>query len=324
MNFNIGSLTFIFRNPSQDYLLLSILILVTIIAYFVMRSLRGRRAAYFGNLKTLRRTHGYKVFHISSIVLIIKLIVIILLYLVATNSIMIRDYKPVSNMDYVLLLDDSSSMAKSDYPPDRLSSAKLIAKEWINILPNSTRVGLVAFSTGVDKLLPLATDKKTLLRSVDDIEIDYTKSGTNLDFAISQALDLFSDSDSENKTILLMTDGTELLSNKTISRVRKNNIKMIIFGIGDDSKESSFEDVPDGFRDSFNNLDLNFTALQTIANATKGVAYKVNNKAELQDSFNQAVLHEVQVSLDSGFYVTLLIAFISILELLVYARLGAL
>lgn len=288
-----------------------------------MKYLRGKRATYFGNMKTLQRTHGYKVFHISSLVLIIKMLLIILLYLVATNSIMLKDYKPITNTDYILLLDDSSSMAKSDYQPNRLSSAKEIASKWISILPNSTRVGLVAFSTDIDVSTGLINDETILKDAVNNINIDYTRSGTNLDYAIEYSLDLFGDNE-RNKTILLMTDGTETVSNETLQSARESNIRIIAFGIGNENDLTTYEDVPDEYLNSFNTLDFNFTLLENLAEQTNGIAYKVTNEVELQESFNQATLEEVQISLDSGYYVTILIAIMSIFELLIYAKLGAL
>lgn len=288
-----------------------------------MKYLRGKRAAYFGNMKTLRRTHSYKVFHISSLVLLIKIGLIVLLYLVATNSIMLKDYKPISDTDYVLLIDDSSSMAKSDFEPNRLTSAKNIATRWIKILPNSTSVGVVGFSKGIDVTHGMSYDRQEQLDTIDEISINYSRSGTNLDYAIQYSTDLMEEA-KRNKTILLFTDGTQDVSNDTIDEIKKNNIKLIVFGIGDNTINEEFADIPIEFRNSFNTLEFNFSKIEDLTNKTNGVAFKVSNSQELEDSFNQATLEEIQISLDSGYYVTILIAIISILELLIYSRLGAL
>lgn len=290
-----------------------------------MKYLRGKRATYFGNLKILQRTHGYKVFHISSLVLIIKISLIVLLYLVATNSIMIKDYKPISDTDYILLIDDSSSMAKSDFEPNRLFSAKSIAKRWINILPNSTRVGVVAFSKSIDATTDITNNRNEQLRTIDEININYTRSGTDLDYAILYSIDLFGSSQDNNRTILLFTDGTQDVNNETIDKININNIKIIAFGIGDSILATTeFDNVPEEYLNSFNTLEFNFSIIEQLTNRTGGIAYKVSDSKELENSFNQATLEEVQISLDSGYYVTILIAIISILELLIYARLGAL
>lgn len=288
-----------------------------------MKYLRSRRATFFGNLKTLERTHGFRVFHVSVLILIIKIIMILLLYMVATNSIMIRNHQPITDTDYLLLIDDSSSMAKSDFPPNRLSSAKSISKRWLTVLPNSTAVGLVAFSNEVDKASIPSFDKTSLRDSIDSLQIDYAKSGTDLDYAISYSLNLFNNS-KRKKTILLFTDGTETVRNETIQKANEANARIVSFGIGNNKEINLHTDIPEEFRDTFSTLEFNFSLLEDLSDRTGGEAYQVSNKEELEQSFNKATIEEVEVRLNSAYYITLLIAIISILELLVYAKLGAL
>jgi uncharacterized protein YegL len=167
---------------------------------------------------------------------------------------MIKDYKPVSNTDYILLIDDSSSMAKNDFEPNRLTSAKSIAKKWIEVLPNSTRLGLVAFSKDIDLSTGLIQNKNLALNKLNEIQIDYTKSGTDLDYAISYSVDLLNENNKEdnykiNKTILLLTDGTESITNTTIFKAKNNNVRIIAFGIGDNAKsQEELINVPREFR----------------------------------------------------------------------------
>ncbi len=320
----MGSVTIALQNPLQDSLLLVVLLVITILAYFLMKHLRGKRATYFGNIKTLERTHGFRIFHVSLMVLIIKMVMIILLYMVATNTIMIKDYQPISDTDYFLLIDDSSSMAKSDYEPNRLASALEISNKWLQILPNSTGVGLAAFSKDIDVAVPFTHDKKLVQEAVNNITIDYTRSGTNLDYAIQYGIDIFEKSYGKKRSFLLLTDGTEDISNETIHKMIIENISIIIFGIGNADLNESFANVPEEYRDTYSTLAFNFTKLESIAKQTSGKAYQVSNKLELQESFDEATLESVQKQLDSGYYVILFIAIISILELLIYARLGAL
>lgn len=289
-----------------------------------MKYLRGKRASYFGNMKTLQRTHGYKIFHISSFVLIIKILLIVMLYLVATNSIMIKDYKPISNTDYILLIDDSSSMAKDDFKPNRLYSAKEIATKWVTVLPNSTGLGIVAFSKDIDASTGITYDRNKQLSTINKININYSRSGTDLDYALTYGINLFKKT-KNNKTILLFTDGTQEVNNDTIDKIKLKGIKIIVFGIGNSNTDfNEFNDIPIEYKNSFSTLDFNFSVIKDLTNRTGGVAYKVSNNKQLEESFNKSTLEEIQVSLNSGYYVTILIAIISILELLVYAKLGAL
>ncbi len=311
-----------FYNPLRDSVLLIILILFTVGAYFIMIYLRGKKGIYFGNLQTLEKTHGFKIQHVNSIVLIVKLIVVVLLYMMATNAIEIKEFRPVSDTDYVLLLDVSSSMAKTDFYPNRLDAAKNIAMKWLNILPNNTAVGLNAFSQDSVLTLPLSFDKGAVKTAISNISIDYARSGTDLDYALNTGIDMLNES-SHKKSILLFTDGTESVSDKTIAKFKDSNINLIIFGIGSDTT-INLSDIPDEFKDDYSSLALNMTLLESIANATNGKAYQVSNELELQSSFNDATLEQIKVSINSAYYVTLLIALISILELIIYARFGAL
>ena len=296
--------------------------MLTVAAYFFMIYLRGKRVTHFGNLKTLARTHGFHKFHVSIGILFIKIFMIIILYMVATNSIEILAFQPITNTDYVLLIDSSSSMGKTDLSPNRLTSAKDLSKQWLNILPNSTSVGMVSFAQNVDAYIKPTFERDLLRARINTIEIDYSKSGTDLDYAINFGVDLLNES-KQSKSILLFTDGTQNIRDETIFKAKDMGVKIFSFGIGS-TDETILEDIPLEFRDSFKTLDLNFTILDSLSNRTNGNAYKITNQKEFEESFRTATLEQVEVSMNSGYYVTILLAAISIIELLIYAKLGAL
>lgn len=291
-----------------------------------MKYLRAKRATYFGNLKTLERTHGFRIFHVSTWVLIVKMLLIILLYMVATNSVAIAEYKPIGDTDFILLMDDSSSMSKTDFKPNRLESAKNIATRWLAIVPNSTQIGIVGFSNTIDIETDLTTDKSEILNTINNLKVDYSRSGTDLDFAISYAINMIKRSD-QKKTILLFTDGTQNVSEKTINMALDEEVKLVIFGIGSELQEErniDYTDIPEELRNSYSDLNLNFTVLKQIAIATNGEAYRISNDMQLEDSFQEATLEQINVRINSGYYVTLFIAIMSIFELLIFAKVGAL
>lgn len=322
---HIGKMTVSLQNPLQDSVLLLLLLVITVGAYFFMKYLRAKRATYFGNLKTLERTHGFKIFHVSTWVLLTKMFLIILLYMVATNSVEIAEYKPIGDTDFILLMDDSSSMSSTDFLPNRLESAKNIASRWVSIVPNSTQIGVIGFSKSIDIQTDLTTDKSAILKTINNLKVDYSKSGTDLDFAIGYSINLIKDSN-QKKTILLFTDGTENVTQKTIDMALEEEVKLVIFGIGSEIQEErniNYTDIPEDLRDTYSDLNLNFTILNDIAKATNGQAYRVSNEMQLEESFQGATLEQINVRINSGYYVTLFIAFMSILELLIFARVGA-
>lgn len=297
--------------------------MLTVGAYFFMSYLRGKRVTAFGNLHTLTRTHKFRKFHISIGVLLVKILMIILLYMVATNSVQILSFQPITDTDYVLLVDSSASMAKTDFTPNRLESAKKLSQQWLNILPNSTSVGMIAFSQKIDSYIAPTFERNALKASIAAIDIDYSKSGTDLDYAINFAVDLLNDS-KQSKSILLFTDGTEPIRDQTIHKAADLNVKIFSFGIGAESTRVNLDDIPEEFRDDFVTLNLNFTILEDLSNRTDGSAYKITDASELEESFRTATLEQVKINMNSGYYVTILLATLSILELLIYAKLGAL
>lgn len=313
-------------NPLRDSIFLLILVMLTVGAYFLLSYMRGKRVTYFGNLRTLERTHGFRLFHVSSWILLVKVFIIVMLYMIATDTIQVMEYQPVNDTDYVLLIDSSSSMAKTDYTPNRLSSAKDISLRWLNILTNETAVGMISFSQDVESFAPLTFGLDILKEKIAEIEIDYSKSGTDLDYAFNYGADLFINPD-RKRTMLLVTDGTELVTNETIQRMKENQIRIISFGIGSEEDEASLrdlEDVPEGYEETYASLDLNFTILEVISNSTGGKAYRVSNEIELEETFRNATLEQVEMKINSSYYIAILIALLSILELVLYAKLGAL
>ncbi|MCK5108021.1 MAG: VWA domain-containing protein, partial [Nanoarchaeota archaeon] len=255
-------------------------------------------------------------------ILFVKIFMIIILYMVATNSVEILSFQPITDTDYVLMIDSSSSMGKTDLSPNRLTSAKDLSGKWLNILPNSTSVGIVSFSKGIDSYIKPTFERNLLKARINTIEIDYSKSGTDLDYAINFGVDLLNGT-KQNKAILLFTDGTQEIRDQTIFKAKDQRVKIFAFGIGG-TDTTTLDDVPEEFKATFQTQDLNFTILETLSNKTNGKAYKITNQNEFEESFRTATLEQVKISMNSGYYVTILIAAISIIELLIYAKLGAL
>ena len=282
---------------------------------------RSSRVSNFGNINTLKKVHGFKRFHLSPWILIFKILVIVLIFFAATNAIVVLKQRPALNTDYVIVLDDSSSMANSDYPPTRLDAAKKIATDWIKIVPDNTNIGYIAFAQDIITDVPITNDQEILKEKIKQTKIDYSKSGTSTDFAIITAVKMLENSPSSNKSILFLTDGASELNEETIAFANKNNIKINIFGIGNE-ENINLDDIPEEFKEDYENMKFNYSIIQGIANKTNGNAYLVLNKEELQKSFEDATFEKVNVKLNSGYYILILIAIISIAELFVFSKVG--
>jgi len=285
---------------------------------------RRRRLTHFGNIKTLEKAHGFKRFYISPTVLIIKILIVCLLFMVATDSIELRQTRPLTQVDYVVVIDASPSMSNDDYLPSRLTAAKKISQDWLRILPNGTQVGLVSFSDSIDMSVDLTTNKEEIIKDIDKIQINYSKSGTAIAHALDHAFDLLQETE-YNRSVLLVTDGTENIENITVNRAKLLDIKIYSFGIGSNTIQDVNSTLKnENFSDYYSSLKFNFTKLQKLADATHGQAYKVANSQELNNALRASTLEEVQIKLNSQYYIGLLIALISIFEFVAYAKLGGL
>ena len=294
----------------------------TTLAFYSFAFMRRKRASYFGNIKTLERVHGFKRFHLSPVILIVKLVVVSMLFLVATDSLQIGRFQPIGDTDYVLLIDTSPSMTQTDYNPNRLTAAKNIASDWVRVLPNGTRVGLVSFSRDLGPTVELTFNRELVRSQIERVEVDLNQTGASPDFAIQYATNMLNDS-TNKRAILLFTDGTSEVDPSTIRLAQNLAVRIYAFGIGsEDAREYDLSDIPEELWDTFDRLEFNFTRLERLSEETNGTAYRIANQDELRQAFRDATYEESAVELNSAFYVLILIALISIIELFVYSYLG--
>ena len=294
--------------------LLVLLMVLTALAYGLMIHFRGKRSVYFANSKTLEKIHGFKHHSVSPVILLAKFLIIFLLFLVATESVQLYTTQIADNTEYLIMIDVSSSMAVTDFDPDRLSAAKEIAQQWTGKVPSNSFVSLLSYSQGIQSSVPFTNDKSLIRDSLDNLSINYLNSTTNLDASLLEAFGTFSNR--TDKTVLLFTDSVDSIQTTTVSRAKNEDIRVLIFGIG-----SQIESLDTDF---FETQSLNFTTMELLANQTNGDAFRVSSYEELSDALLVSTQRETQVALNSTFYVLILIAILSIFELVIYARFGGL
>ena len=310
------------HDPFENLVLLVLLLVFTTLAFYSFAFLRRKRASRFGNIKTLERVHGFKRFHLSPSILILKLFIVSMLFLVATDSLQVGRLQPIADTDYVILIDTSPSMTQTDYNPNRLTAAKNIASDWIRVIPNGTQVGLVSFSRDLGVTVDLTFNKDRVRDEIARVEVDLNQTGGSPDFAIQYAANMLNGS-TNKRAILLFTDGTSEVDQSTIALAQTLSVQIYAFGIGsEDQREYDLSSIPEEFWDTFDRLEFNFSRLEFLSEQTNGTAYQIANQNELRQAFLDATYQESAIQLNSAFYVLILIALISILELFVYAHLG--
>ncbi len=183
----------------------------------------------------------------------------------------------VHGRDIILVVDTSRSMLATDLAPNRLARVKFAAEDLIGALPGD-RVGLVAFAGTSFLQAPLTSDTSAVLASLHELDTNIIpRGGTNIADAIHTAADAFGKGESEDRAIVLFTDGEELDADSVAAAKELKGIRIYTVGAG--SREGSIVPLPtssDGspyLRDPEGDIvktHLDEDRLRAIAEATGG------------------------------------------------------
>jgi len=137
-------------------------------------------------------------------------------------------------IDLVIALDVSRSMLAQDIKPSRLTRAKVELAELMDRLKGD-RVGLVFFAGAAFPQCPLTVDYAAarLFLSQADPEM-ITAQGTNLEAALSTALELFDEERGAYRAVLLVTDGEDFAGgvDESVRRLREAGVAVFPVGLG--------------------------------------------------------------------------------------------
>ncbi len=141
-------------------------------------------------------------------------------------------------IDFVIALDTSKSMLAQDIRPNRLIRSKLAILDLIAKL-RGDRVGLVAFSGSAFLQCPLTLDYDAFTQSLNALDTDIiNRGGTDIALAIAEAKAAFA-KDSENKIIVLITDGEDLEASGIMEAkaAKEEGIRIYTVGVGSEEGE---------------------------------------------------------------------------------------
>lgn len=120
---------------------------------------------------------------------------------------------PVERASMMLVTDASGSMRAADVPPTRMDAARNAALDFLDGVPQQTRVGVVGFSSSPSVVQAPTTDREVAREALNSLEPD---GGTATGDALATALDALKaegDPSTENQddrppgAILLLSDG---------------------------------------------------------------------------------------------------------------------
>ncbi len=329
----------IFLNlPYKEMLVLIILLVAMIIAYLIMIKLRKNRVIKFGNFATLKKIEGEKRFFMSPILLVTKLLILTLLFLVATHSLEVNIMKPIATSDFVVAIDSSSSMLTPDYEPNRLDFAKQSALDWLDFLPSSTNVGVISFAGNISIEKKPTTNIYAVKNAIKNIQLN-SQPGTAIGDAIIWSAALLNTSNRQ-RMVILITDGENNAGidlKNAVEAVTAQKTIVYPIGIGNNSKTLDFYSEIETkimesdllrkkgitYTPSTTIPSVNETQLQFIANQTGGKYYVINTEETAKEAFESIIFKNERIELDSAYYILLFIAILTIIEVVLFSKYGA-
>ncbi len=212
--------------------------------------------------------------------------------------------------DVIIAIDVSRSMLANDVSPSRLARAKLAAQDLISQLPGD-RIGLIAFAGTSFLQAPLTADHGAVLSALQEVSPDIIpRGGTDIAEAIRSAVDAFGKGESDNRALVLFTDGEELEESATaVAAEQKNNVRIFTVGMGtasgslisvrDEYGQSQF--VKDANGDIVKSR-LDEARLREIAQATNGFyVHLTSGPAEMQQIVRDGLQPMAEHDLDSQY-----------------------
>lgn len=211
-------------------------------------------------------------------ILIVSGSLLVFLALLSPQKLKGKTNMEIKGNDLYVLMDISKSMLSKDVYPNRLNASKRELKDILTKLKGD-RVGIIPFSDSAYIQMPLTDDYFMANNYIDAIDSSLISGGgTKLLTGIELANKSFEKTQSKNKNIIIFTDGGEDNSN-IIDYVKKNKIKVFIFGVGTD--EGSVIPIKDGFIKDKNGQivvsKLNDKFLKKLSQESGGDYYSLNN-----------------------------------------------
>ncbi len=153
-----------------------------------------------------------------------------------------------SATDLMLLVDLSQSMEAKDFQDpqgnkiDRLEAVKLVVDDFIE-RREGDRIGLILFGTKAYLQVPFTQDLETARFLLDEAQIGMAGAQTMLGDAIGLAIQTFEDSKTENRVLILLTDGNDTGSQVPPDQAAKfaaqRNIVIYTIAIGNPETEGT-------------------------------------------------------------------------------------
>lgn len=195
---------------------------------------------------------------------------------------------PIAEKDVFIALDLSASMTADDVLPSRFEKAKASILKLIELV-NSSRIGIIIFTSDAFLHSPLTSDKNALRSLTEILSPDLIESkGTDYAEPLRLALEKFkkrNDSPLSSSAIILISDGKDFSSelSNTMDELKNESIKIFSLGIGTENGSAirvSNENV---------RVTLDRSTLIKISKSSGGKYFEVSNEIDETDKLTQSL-----------------------------------
>ena len=279
-----------FANP---YLLWLLALLVPMVAYYIYRTLQGGAAIRISTVAGARnapRTLRYWLRHVPFILRGMA-VALIIVALARPQDVEEQSRTNAEGIDIMLAIDISSSMLARDFEPDRLTSAKEVAAEFVADRYGD-RIGLALFAGESFTQSPLTTDKGTLQTLLMRLRSGIIEDGTAIGNGLATAINRLRESEAKSKVIILLTDGVnnrgEIAHLMAANIAADMGIKVYTIGVGTRGK------APYPAVDMFGNMvfqmmdvEIDEQTLEQIAETTGGRYFRATDRDKLKSIYDE-------------------------------------
>lgn len=206
-------------------------------------------------------------------------------------------------IDIVMAMDISGSMLARDFTPDRLTSAKRLAAEFV-ANRRGDRIAVVAFAGEAFTQAPLTSDQAVVETMLSRLRSGVVEDGTAIGNGLATAVNRLRESGAKSKVVILLTDGVnnrgQISPLMAAEIARDMGIKVYTIGVGTRGR------APYPAVDMFGNkttvmadVEIDEELLREISSMTGGKYYRaVNDEAlrEIYAEINELETSKVQVT----------------------------
>ncbi len=301
--------------------LLLVVIGLAVLIHILTIKRSEKRAIRFSNYEILEKLIGKGAARERNLLPLILRILILSMVIFAISDFTITFKGHDSNMDFVLVMDSSSSMLNPDVEPTRLEAAKEASLSLLEKLPKKTEMGILTFSGEAYVRCSLTNEKEKLESCIKNITYG-EKGGTAIGDALILGSTELKDVENKKRGMILITDGKNNMGvgiNDSLRFALEKNVTIFTIGIGTKSNETEFE-IPEKYRNIEGTLTITIeesydeTIMNYLSNSTGGKFYEAADRQTLEKIYEEVVLEKSIITVQPTFYLLAIAAILLLVE----------